>query len=239
VVAEDRGDLLALAAAEQAVIDEDAGQPVTDRAVDQRRRDAGIDAAGQAADHPAVVADLAPDPRDGLVDERCHRPVARAPTTPNSQLPSSSAPRGVCTTSGWNCTQWIRRSGLANPDIAQFSESAVCTNPGGSAWTRSPCDAHTESSSPAAAVRTRRRGGPRARSRGRTRGGPPAGHRRQAAWRPAARHSRCRAPGCRARTPPARSSGRRPRRPTTDRRTGRCQSASTRGSARAPDRARS
>ena len=77
VVAEQRDDLLGLACAHQAVVDEDAGELVADRLVDQHRGDGGIDAAGQAADHPAG-ADLGADARDGLLAEGRHGPVARA-----------------------------------------------------------------------------------------------------------------------------------------------------------------
>ena len=51
-------DLLGLALAQQPVVDEDAGQPVADRALHEGRGDRGVDAAGQAADRPPVVADL-------------------------------------------------------------------------------------------------------------------------------------------------------------------------------------
>ena len=44
---------------------------------------------------------------------------------PNKKLPSNSAPRGVCTTSGWNWTQWIRFAAFAKPENLQFSLSAV------------------------------------------------------------------------------------------------------------------
>ena len=64
----------ALVQAQQAVVDEDAGQLVADRAVDQRRGDARIDAAGQAEDH-LVVADLLADARHRLVDVVAHHPV--------------------------------------------------------------------------------------------------------------------------------------------------------------------
>ena len=60
VVAEQPHDLVALAGAHQAVVDEDAGELVADRLVDQHRRDRGIDAAGEAADH-ARLADLGAD----------------------------------------------------------------------------------------------------------------------------------------------------------------------------------
>ena len=46
-------DLLGLALAQQPVVDEHAGQPVADRPLHERRRDRGVDAAGQPADRPA------------------------------------------------------------------------------------------------------------------------------------------------------------------------------------------
>ena len=60
--------------AQQAVVDEDAGQAIADRLVDQRRGDARVDAARQAEDH-LVVADLLADARDRLVDVVAHHPV--------------------------------------------------------------------------------------------------------------------------------------------------------------------
>jgi hypothetical protein len=66
-------DLLGLALAQQAVVDEDARQPVADRALDQSRGDGGVDAAGEAADRP-LAADLRADPLDLLVDDVDHRP---------------------------------------------------------------------------------------------------------------------------------------------------------------------
>ena len=61
----------------QAVVDEDAGQPVADRLVDEQRRDRGVDAAGEAADD-AALADLGPDLLDLLVDHRLRRPLLLA-----------------------------------------------------------------------------------------------------------------------------------------------------------------
>ena len=69
--------LLGLVQPHQAVVDEDAGQLLPDRAVDQQRRDRGIDAAGEAADHPAL-ADLGADRRDLLGDHRLRRPLLLA-----------------------------------------------------------------------------------------------------------------------------------------------------------------
>ena len=49
-VAEGVHDLLGLVEAKHAVVDEDAGELIADRAVQQRGDDAGVHAAGQAAD---------------------------------------------------------------------------------------------------------------------------------------------------------------------------------------------
>ena len=61
-LAEGLDDLLGLALAQQAVVDEDAGELLADGAVDERRGGRRVDAAGEAADH-AAVADLGADPR--------------------------------------------------------------------------------------------------------------------------------------------------------------------------------
>ena len=65
VAAEGLDDLLALALAHQAGVDEHAGELGADGPVHEGGGDGGVDAAGQAADGPAV-ADLGPDrPRPG------------------------------------------------------------------------------------------------------------------------------------------------------------------------------
>ena len=74
VAAEQPDDLLRLVLPHQAVVDEDAGELVADRLVDQHRGDRGIDAAGKAADHPAL-ADLLADAAIACSRMR-HRPVA-------------------------------------------------------------------------------------------------------------------------------------------------------------------
>ncbi len=66
-----------LFAPQQAVVDEDAGELVADRAVDERGGDGGVDAAGERADD-APVADLLPDAEDGVGDEVARGPVAAA-----------------------------------------------------------------------------------------------------------------------------------------------------------------
>ena len=81
VVAEHFHDLVGLVQAHQAVIDEDAGELVADRLVDQHRGDGGIDAAGEAADHP-LASDLVPDLADHLGAVGRHRPVGLQPDDP-------------------------------------------------------------------------------------------------------------------------------------------------------------
>ena len=57
VAAEGVDDALGLFAAQEAVVDEDAGELVADGAVDEGGGDGGVDAAGERADD-AAVADL-------------------------------------------------------------------------------------------------------------------------------------------------------------------------------------
>ena len=103
-LAEGLDDLLGLVLAHQAVVDEDAGELVADRPVDERRRGRRVDAAGEAADD-AAVADLGADPLDLLVDHRGRRPAARSqPAISRRKRSRISVPYGVWTTSGWN---WI------------------------------------------------------------------------------------------------------------------------------------
>src|SRR5439155_7739241 len=79
-------DLLALAMAQQAVVYEDARQPVADGAVHQRRRHGRIDAAREATDRPPRGTDPLPDPPHLLVDEVAGRPVGRAAADPEQKV---------------------------------------------------------------------------------------------------------------------------------------------------------
>ena len=109
MVAEQADDLLGLVRAHQPVIDEDAGQLVADRLVDQHRGDRAVDAAGKAADHPAL-ADLGADVGDlGGADIRPSSSRRRRPQTWRTKLASSLPPSGVWTTSGWNIRLKKRR----------------------------------------------------------------------------------------------------------------------------------
>ena len=84
-IAEQRHDALGLAGAEQPVVDEDAGELIGDRLVNQHRGDGRIDAAGEAADH-AAAADLRPDAGDGFVPEGLHGPVAGRADDPADEV---------------------------------------------------------------------------------------------------------------------------------------------------------
>ena len=65
-----------LARAQQPVVDEHAGQLVTDGLLHQRRRHRGVDAAGQAADD-AGLADLRAHRGDQVVDDVRRGPLPR------------------------------------------------------------------------------------------------------------------------------------------------------------------
>ena len=66
-----------LVEAQHAVVHEHAREPVADGAMDDHRRDGRVHAAAERADD-APLAHLRANPRRRLVDERGHRPVARA-----------------------------------------------------------------------------------------------------------------------------------------------------------------
>ena len=74
---EQRDDLLGLAKPHQAMVDEDAGQLLADRFVDQDGGDRAVDSAGQPADHLSA-SDLGPNVGDLGIAVARHRPVAGA-----------------------------------------------------------------------------------------------------------------------------------------------------------------
>ena len=104
MMAERLHDLLGLALAQQAVVDEDAGEPVADRLVDEQGRDGRVDAAGEPADDRARSrpgrAPARPPPRSPRPGSRPGARPRRRTGTPSG----ARCPCGVCTTSGWNCT---------------------------------------------------------------------------------------------------------------------------------------
>jgi len=77
VWSERRDDLLGLACAQEAMVDEDAGEPIADRLRHERRGDRGVDATGEREDR-APFADGAPELGHRLLDERGWRPIAFA-----------------------------------------------------------------------------------------------------------------------------------------------------------------
>ena len=89
-VAEGLDDLARLVLAHHPVVDEDAGEPVADRAVDEQRGGGGVDSAGEAADR-ARLADLGANRLDLLVDHRGRRPALAC--SRRSRAGSGSAPR--------------------------------------------------------------------------------------------------------------------------------------------------
>ena len=76
VAAERLDDLVRLVLAEEAVVDEDAGELVADGLVHEQRRDGRVDAAGKRAQH-ALGADRRADARDLLLDHGSGRPRRR------------------------------------------------------------------------------------------------------------------------------------------------------------------
>ena len=93
-----------LVLAQQAVVDEHAGELVADRLVDQRCGHRRIDAARQAEDH-LVAADLRAD-RRARPRRRSRACSSRSPQPQMSCAKRAriAAPCFVCVTSGWNCT---------------------------------------------------------------------------------------------------------------------------------------
>ena len=75
---EPRAHLRGFVEAQQAVVHEDARQPIADRLVQQHGRDRRVDAARQRRRRRVPSPTGRANPRDALVDERRHRPVAAA-----------------------------------------------------------------------------------------------------------------------------------------------------------------
>ncbi|MEY5025724.1 MAG: hypothetical protein RLZZ244_1252 [Verrucomicrobiota bacterium] len=75
IVAEELLDGLGFVGAQEAVVDEDAGELVADGAVDEGGGDAGVDAPAESEDD-VVVADLLADAFADFLDEGAHGPVA-------------------------------------------------------------------------------------------------------------------------------------------------------------------
>ena len=228
VAAEGLGHLLGLVRPHEAVVDEDARQLVADRLVDEQRRDGGVDAARQRAQH-ALRPDLGADPLDLLLDHRRRRPGRRRAGDPVEEvlqhvLPVRRVPHlGVELDAVQPALRVLERRDRrrrrprrrrARPSGGAVTESrwliqTVCS-------AGSPANSAPSSAPERASCRTRRRR---------------SGRRRRRAPAPsAASRSRSRASGCRARTAPGRPAARPRRRPTP----GRPRGSARAGSARAP-----
>jgi len=102
VVAEQGDDLLGLLEAQQAGVDEHAGQLVADRLVYKHGGHRAVDAARQAADHLAG-SDLVADLLDHLLPERGHGPVALQ-TGELQEVAIDFRAIDRVNHFGWNCT---------------------------------------------------------------------------------------------------------------------------------------
>ncbi len=95
IVAEEVLDRLRLAGAEEAVVDENAGQLVADGAVEQNGGHGGIDPAAESEDDALLPHPLA-NLGAGLLDERAHRPILLATADiVDKVLENRPAPRRV------------------------------------------------------------------------------------------------------------------------------------------------
>src|SRR6516164_4697905 len=95
VVSEEADDLSRLVLAHEPGVDEDAGELIADRFVDQHRGHRRVDPAGEAADHPALAHSGA-NPGDRLVLEAGHAPVALQARDPVREVAiDPRAPRRV------------------------------------------------------------------------------------------------------------------------------------------------
>ena len=137
-------DLLGLALAQQPVVDEDAGQPVADRALHDGRGDRGVDAAGERRRSPGRVADLLADPLDLLLDDVDHRPgLAAAGDVVQEVLEHLLAVLGVQhlgvpLDAGQAAARRPRRPRPGSPSV-----EASTSKPAGAAVTESPWDIQT------------------------------------------------------------------------------------------------
>ena len=206
-----------LVLAQQAVVDEHAGEPVAERAVHDQRGDGGVDSARQPADR-AAVADLLADQRDLLVDDRRRRP-----------LPARSRRRRAGTCAARRCHAACARPRGGTGSRTGRARPTRTPRPARRARTpapRSPAAARRRcrggSSSSVCSARQARPAAGRARAPaarcGRTPPPPrPPRGRRARAPSPACRN-RCRAPGSRARAAPGAAAARRRSTPTRGRR---------------------
>ncbi len=201
VVAEQPDHLRGLAFAQQAVVDEDAGELVADRLVDQHGRDRRIDAARQAADHAGGCR-----PGRGCAAIASSRKAAMV----QSGFTPAIRDAGSCRSAGRRRACGRPRGGTSDRrSVALVGDDRVGRVLGGADDAKplrqardAVAVAHPDGMAVALGPQARRSAGSRPRPRhrrGRTRGDarPRRPRRAHAPW-PAGR-SRCRAPGARPR----------------------------------------
>ena len=128
---------------QDAVVDEDAGQLVADRAVNDQRRDRRVDAAAQRADD-APAADLRANPRRRLLDKRRHRPVAGAAADAVREVAQDLEAAVRCARlRDETAARRAARSASAIAATGALALVATTANPAGAAATKSPWLAQT------------------------------------------------------------------------------------------------
>ena len=143
VVAERLDDLLRLVLAQQPVVDEDARQLVADRLVHEQRRDGGVDAAGERAQH-ALAPDLRADALDLLLDHRGGRPRGRRVGDLVEEVLQHAHPVRRVHDLGMELHAVQRRARAPRRRrSASTAEPATTRAPSGAATTESRCDIHT------------------------------------------------------------------------------------------------
>ena len=94
--------------------------------------------------HDAAVADLLADPRDALVDERGHRPVAAAAADAEREVAQDlDRPARCARPPDGTASRRAARSRAAIAATGALADVATTSNPGGAAATKSPWLAHT------------------------------------------------------------------------------------------------
>ena len=194
--------VIPFAATEQAVVDEDPGDPVTDGPMEQGRRHRGVDAARKSEQHPALLAHPFADRGHGLRDD-----VGRGPDRWTAADPVHEALEDRGALAG------MSDLGVELEAVEPARGGARCRRWARSGWRRW-CGTRPARRSPDRRGSSRRRAapprpvrcGPRSRARGpngRGRGAPPCRTRARRTTRPRRRsgppspasRSRSRAPG--------------------------------------------
>ena len=142
--------------AHQPVVDVDAGEPVTDGPLHQRRGDGGVDAARQRAQRPARRRSASRIRSTCSSTTLAIVQVGSRPAMSNRKCSSTVCPCAVCRTSGWNCTPASLRSTSSNAATGRAGRGGGDGEPGRRRARRRP----RGSSRPTARPAARRTAGP-------------------------------------------------------------------------------